>query len=294
MRVASSGLAMVVMVEVVLAVRQKLGPARADDSLGRVGRDERLGDTSRGVHPPDGVVGAAVEEDHAVRRSRPRRPRWAHRRSPGRGRRPPAIRRSFPSGHEGDRPAVGRPERPQGALGAGQGPRLRGRPSGRIQICFFPVASTASKAIVRPSGETTGGPMSVMPSGFGIWKRTTGAGCWRPARPGHREADGGQAADRGGGPGRALAHPPPRGDDRGQSRARAALGDPLQLGHHVAGALPAVVGVLLQALADHVVEGGRAHRAARSRSPGAARRRWPRSGWCGSCPRRPCLPVAIS
>ena len=112
---------------------------------------------------------------------------------------------------------------------------------------------------MRPSGDSTGGPTARTPSGFLTSKRTTGGGLRSAPRPGRGEADRGEAGESGDGPGEALAHAPPCRDDPGQAGARASFLDPLELGRDVARALPAVLGILLQALAHHVVERRRRH-----------------------------------
>ena len=161
----------------------------------------------------------------------------------------------LPAGHEGDRAAVGRPDRAQRAFGARRAAATRARRAGGARSLRFPSASVASKASRRPSGERTGGPTAS--DALGVRDL---------------EADDRRRAAARGGPRRrrSRSRPGRRAGDapRPRPRARAVVvetipGSPAreppsaihcELRRDVARALPAVVGVLLQALAHHVVE----------------------------------------
>ena len=209
------------------AVREERRPARSALALGRVRSDERLANASRGVDHPQRVVAAAVEEDHAARAPRAvgsvLRVADRLRRPSGHG-----HAAQLSAGHERDRAAVGRPDRAHAPSVPGIG-RDSSASSGRSQMDFVPVGvgRRRRRACARRA-RATGGPTARRPRGFGTWKRTTGGGLRRAPRPGHGEAERGEAGERGDRPGQALAHAPPRRDDPGQPGPRAALGDPLR------------------------------------------------------------------
>ena len=112
-------------VEVVLPVREELGPADLALLPRRVGLGRDGGSPPGGRDAVDGLVARAVEEDDALR-------------TPGAvgasGRVADLLRRAardldlleLPLGEESEEPAVRRPERPRGVLGAGEGLRREG------------------------------------------------------------------------------------------------------------------------------------------------------------------------
>ena len=128
----------------------------------------------------------------------------------------------------------------------------RGRASSwsseRTQIRWRPPRSSTSKAIRRPSGDTAGVPTALTSSGIGTVKRTRGGGTGArraqampsPTAARDARANAVHAA-------RSRTRRRPR-TTAGRPNAGAALRDPLQLGHHVLRALPAVLGVLREAL----------------------------------------------
>ena len=123
----------------------------------------------------------------------------------------------------------------------------------------LPFESVALNARMRPSGEMRGTSIVATSGGRTISKRTArggfGARWTKPTAQGR-----GRDERRGEPPGELLAVLAPRDDGRRQPGLRAALGDPLQLQHHVVRRLPAVARDPWRGSLDDPVERRRDHR----------------------------------
>ena len=208
---------------------------------------------------------------------------------------PSSSRFSLLVGEEAERLSVGRPEGGERPLRPLQGLRLEGgrAVAGRRAA---PSRPSATKASVRPSGESVKVVASVQPakrppSGGGTWKRTgarVGRGGGGRAQQRRRREPDGERRDRPRQPRRAP------GARRGcRARGRHAR-RPSSCELHVVRRLPALVRVLGQAGAHHVARARAGNRRRSVARGGASARRISEATAAALVPAKARLPVAIS